>query len=116
MGIDFIRSKRQKHIKAWSRQFYSHAVDLFSGAAATTKQVIRAVTVEGQVLHSGDEVLIRRGADGRVVVSKDICNVAIVPRPSRDLTQALDVFDGVMQGRVYQCFNDAGVTDIEYRG
>lgn len=114
MGMDFIRSRRQQHTKAWSRQFMSRTVDLFAGAGGSTKQVFRAANAAGHELRIGDEVLIRQSPDGTVVVSKDIAQVASVAKPVHDLLHALDVSDGVMCGRVYQSFAGVGFTDIEY--
>lgn len=114
MGMDFIRSKRQPHTKAWSRQFVSRTIDLFAGTGSSSKRVFRAANTAGHALCTGDEVLVRRSSDGTVIVSKDISQVASVAKPVHDLLHALDVSDGVMSGRVYQSFDGVGFTDIEY--
>lgn len=114
MGVDFIRSKRQQHTKAWSRQFFGRTMDLFAGSGGTAREVFRATTEAGHVLRPGDQVLVRRMMNGGVAVTRDICQVATVEAPSPGLLDVLDQHEGVMPGRVYQNLDAVGVTDIEY--
>lgn len=114
MGVDFIRSKRQSHSKAWSQQFFGRSMDLFADSAGTVREVFRAVNAPGHVLRAGDEVLVRRLDDGRVAITRDICQVAKVETPSKQLLNVLEQHEGVLAGRVYQCLDQVGVTDIEY--
>lgn len=114
MGVDFIRSKRQQHTKAWSRQFFGRTMDLFAGSGGNVREVFRATTASGHVLRPGDQVLVRRLTDGGVAVTRDICQVATVEAPTPGLLNVLDQHEGVMPGRVYQNLDAVGVTDIEY--
>lgn len=114
MGTDFIRNKRQQHSKAWSAQFRSRSVDLFAGTEPAPRQVFRATNLPGHILRPGDEVIVRTMGDGTVVVTRDISQVAVVHSPAPNLLNVVEQHDGLMQGTVYQCFEEVGVTDIEY--
>lgn len=114
MGVDFIRSKRQQHTKAWSREFFDRAMDLFTGSGGRRHEVFRATIATGHVLLPGDQVLVRKLPSGGVVITRDICQVATVEAPSPNLRNVLDEHEGVMPGKVYQNLDAAGVIDIEY--
>lgn len=114
MGVDFIRSKRLLHTKAWSRHFSGRAIDLFAGTGSTAKEVFRAVNSPGHALCPGDDVLVRKLRDGGVAITKDICQVASVPTPSPGLLNVLELYEGVMPARVYQSLDQVGFVDIEY--
>lgn len=113
MGVDFLRSKRQQHKKAWNSQMLLRTEDLFAGATKHPSRVFRSSRQGDACLQTGSEVLIRLLNDGKVVVSQDINLVAAVDAPANDLIKALETHDGILAGRVYECFDDLGIVDIE---
>ena len=113
MGVDFLRSKRHQHKKAWNSQMLLRTDDLFAGVPKRPSRVFRSSLQGGACLTSGSEVLIRQLDDGNVVISQDINLVAAVETPATDLLNALGTHDGILSGRVYECFNDLGIVDIE---
>ena len=52
-------------------------------------------------------------SDGNVVISQDVSLVGGIDRPASDLLRALDTHNGILAGRVYECFDDLGIVDIE---
>jgi hypothetical protein len=113
MGVDFLRNKRQQHKKAWNSQMLLRTEDLFAAAPKRPSRVFRSAVTAGACPRNGSEVLIRRLSDGNVVISQDISLVAAVNDPAKDLMNALERHDGILAGRVYECFDDLGIVDIE---
>src|SRR3990167_1705209 len=100
MGVDFLRNKRQPHKKAWNLQMLRKTDDLFADEPKRPNRVFRSTLQGAANLCNGSEVLIRRLRDGNV-------------RPASDLLRALDTHNGILAGRVYECFADLGIVDIE---
>ncbi len=42
MAVEFIRNKRQPHLKAWNHQLLLKVEDLFTSSSETYRQVIRS--------------------------------------------------------------------------
>lgn len=113
MGVDFLRNKRQPHKKAWNIQMLRKTDDLFVQEPKRPSRVFRSSLQGAASVCNGSEVLIRRLSDGNVVISQDVCLIGGIDRPAGDLLAALDAHHGILAGRVYECFNDLGIVDIE---
>ena len=113
MGVDFLRNKRQPHKKAWNLQILRKTDDLFADGPKRPNRVFRSILQGSANLCNGSEVLIRRLSDGNVVISQDVSLVGGIDRPASDLLRALDTHNGILAGRVYECFADLGIVDIE---
>lgn len=113
MGVDFLRNKRQPHKKAWNIQMLRRTDDLFAQEPKCPGRVFRSSLQGAASLSNGSEILIRRLSDGNVVISQDVCLIGCIDRPAGDLLTALDAHHGILAGRVYECFGDLGIVDIE---
>lgn len=113
MGVEFIRNKRQRHLKAWNHQLLLRVEDMFASSSEVYRQVIRSKVVPNARVELGDQLFVRKLTDGQIVLSKDIYTVGCVEKASDELKQALDAHDGLIVGKVYECFSDLGLVDIE---
>jgi hypothetical protein len=113
MGVDFLRSTRQRHTKAWNSQMLHSSGDMFAVGEHRISRVVRASVENGSCLAEGAEVLIRQQSHGPVVVSQDICLVGSIESPSRDLLGVLQSRGGLLAGRVYACYEELGFADVE---
>lgn len=113
MGVDFLRSKRLLHTKAWNYQILRRADDIFSEPGKQPSRVFR-ISMRGDARFCiGSEILIRRLSDGSVILAQEISHISHVEHPASELLIALDTHEGILAGRVYEYFDDLNVVDIE---
>ena len=111
MGLDFLRKTAKAHTKAWDTEFQRGADDLFAPTCAPIHRSFIASVVAHGELQEGDTVALRLH-DDRVVVMKDLYELAVIDKPSLDLVETLHACFNVLDGTIEETNEFAGTVSV----
>jgi len=115
MGTDFLRSKREKHRKAWAARVASAGGDWLAAQAGIAR-VFRGKANTPETLVREQTVLLRLLPDNSVVASCDIHQVAQLNKPTEALIDCLRNHHGVVPAKVHRVLKTANAVDFRLEG